>query len=38
MTVPRPTIKTQKVGGISIHGNPHPFSKRVRIFLPLIGL
>ena len=37
MTVPRPTIKGQKVGGDPIPGNLHPFPKIVGIILPLIS-
>ena len=31
MTVPRPTIKDQKVGGDSVPGSLHPFPKIVGI-------
>ena len=36
MTVLKPTMKGQKVGGGPILGNPCPFSKIVGIILPLI--
>ena len=36
--VTRPTIKGQKVGGVPSPRNPHPFSKIVRLFLPLLSL
>jgi len=38
MTVQRPTIKGQKVGGAPIPGNCHSFSKIVRISLPFISI
>ena len=38
MRVTRPTIKGQKVGGVPIPRNPRPFSKIVRLFLPLLSL
>ena len=38
MTVPRPTIKDQNVGGGPVPGNLHPFPKIVEIILPLISL
>ena len=38
MTVPRRTIKGQKVGSGPIPGNPHPFPKIAGILLPLISL
>ena len=38
MTVPRLTIKGQKVGDDQISGNPCPFPKIVGITLPLISL
>ena len=38
MTVPRLTIKDQKVGGGPILGNLRPFPQIVGIILPLISL
>ena len=38
MTVLRPIIKGQKVGGDPISGNPCPLPKTVRIPLPFISL
>ena len=38
MTVPRPTIKGQKVGSGPIPGNPHPFPEIVGIIFPFISL
>ena len=35
MTVLKPTMKVQKVGGGPVLGNPYPFSKIVGIILPL---
>ena len=37
MTVPRLTIKGQKMGSDPIPGNPCPFPKIVEIILPLIS-
>ena len=37
-TVPRPTVKGQKVGGGPISGNLRPFSKIIGIILPLVSL
>ena len=38
LTIPRLTIKGQKVGSDPIPGNPHPFFKVVGIILSLISL
>ena len=38
MTVPRMTIKDQKVGNSPIPGNLHPFPNIIGIILPLISL
>ena len=38
MTVPRSTIKYQKMDSGLIPGNPHPFTQMIGIIFPIISL